>query len=47
MQIYNRNSRHQMRYFLRLMRSGQMTQMDLWSAVVAMTFVCLLLFQVR
>ena len=47
MQIYNRNSRHQMRYFLRLMRSGQMTQRDLWSAVIALTFVCLLLFQVR
>ena len=43
MQIYNRTNRQRMRYLLGLTRTGRMTTMDLWSAVMALTFVAILL----
>lgn len=43
MQIYNRNTRQRMRYVLRLVRTQQISQMDVWSAVMALTFVAILL----
>lgn len=43
MQIYNRTTRQRMRYLLKLIRSQSATSMDVWSAVMALTFVAILL----